>query len=218
MLAVVLLSDAATAMAAGFGSLHKRADPPQLGVLFRDKAAAATGRGGTVCGSERWDVKTLTDPLAKGIDFKHVIDSTVTRLGKLKRSSETPGRRTKEKRVYRIKVLLDSLPNRKLGFKLEKTDSDIHLAVRDAAGATMVVEFPDKGCTAGAQHRAQMEQARKTLITACGPPSGRFRELKGEAIITGVLFFDFFHHQRGVAPNVAELHPVLAFEGTCARA
>jgi hypothetical protein len=96
---------------------------------------------------------------------------------------------------------------RKLGFKLEKTDSDIHLAVRDAAGATMVVEFPDKGCTAGAQHRAQMEQARKTLITACGPPSGRFRELKGEAIITGVLFFDFFHHQRGVAPNVAELHP-----------
>ena len=147
-----------------------------------------------------------------------MIDSTVSRLGALKRGSETPTRRTKEKRVYRVKVLLDSLPNRKLGYKLEKKDSDIHLAVRDRSGATMVAEFPNKGCTAGAQHRYQMEAARAALLQACEPPAAKFRELTGTAIITGVLFFDFFHHQRGVAPNVAELHPVLAFEGTCAHA
>jgi hypothetical protein len=94
----------------------------------------------------------------------------------------------------RVKVLLDSLPTRALGFKIEKTDSDIHLAVHDASGATMVAEFPNRGCTAGARRRSAIEQARKTLIAACGPPVKKFRELKGETIITGVLFFDFFHH------------------------
>lgn len=27
--------------------------------------------------------------------------------------------------------------------------------------------------------------------------------------ITGVLFFDMLHNQKGVAPNAVELHPVL---------
>jgi hypothetical protein len=32
-----------------------------------------------------------------------------------------------------------------------------------------------------------------------------------QAVMTGVLFHDFFHHQTGVAPNVVELHPLLSF-------
>jgi hypothetical protein len=215
--ATVALSTLTAGSLASLGHLHHHSVAPAAWVVFHDESAAAEP-GVTVCGTERWDVKTLTDPLATSVGFDHVTDLTVSRLGKLKRGSEIPSRRTKEKHVYRVKVLLDSLPNRKLGFKIEKTDSDIHLAVRDSSGATMVAEFPNKGCTAGAQHRAAMEEARKTLITACGPPNASFRELKGEAIITGVLFFDFFHHQRGAAPNVAELHPVLSFEGTCSRA
>jgi hypothetical protein len=48
---------------------------------------------------------------------------------------------------------------------------------------------------------------------------GTFKELHGSATITGVLFFDFAHHQRGKAPNVAELHPVLRFfDADCSRA
>jgi len=31
------------------------------------------------------------------------------------------------------------------------------------------------------------------------------------AELTGVAFFDFFHHQTGGAPNDIELHPLLAF-------
>jgi hypothetical protein len=43
--------------------------------------------------------------------------------------------------------------------------------------------------------------------------------MSGSATIPGVLFFDFFHHQRGVAPNVAELRPVLKVTNAeCSRA
>jgi len=168
------------------------------------------------CGTERWDVKTLTDPAAGSVDFTHVKNSTVTKLGKIHSTTHTASRRPEEKVAYRIKVILDSLPTKKLGFKIESNDSDIHLAVRDAAGATMIVEFPDYNCTQGAQRRLAMKQARAALVSACGqPPRGHFRELHGSATITGVLFFDFPHGQRGHARNYAELHPALSFKGTC---
>jgi hypothetical protein len=32
-------------------------------------------------------------------------------------------------------------------------------------------------------------------------------------VITGVGFFDFYHGQRGVAPNDIELHPLIGFSG-----
>ena len=168
------------------------------------------------CGTERWDVKTLTDPAAGSVDFTHVKNSTVTKLGKIHSTTHTASRRPEEKVAYRIKVILDSLPTKKLGFKIEPNDSDIHLAVRDAAGKTMIVEFPNAGCTAGAKKRTAMKNARAALIAACGqPPSASFRKLHGTATITGVLFFDFFHHQRGVSlPNIVELHPALSFKST----
>ena len=33
-----------------------------------------------------------------------------------------------------------------------------------------------------------------------------------KAEVMGVAFFDFSHHQTGVAPNEIELHPILAFK------
>jgi hypothetical protein len=35
--------------------------------------------------------------------------------------------------------------------------------------------------------------------------------LCSEARIVGVAFWDFFHHQTGVARNAIELHPILGF-------
>jgi len=165
---------------------------------------------------ERWDVKTLTDTAAGSVDFTHIKSSTVTKLGKIHSTTHTASRRPEEKVVYRIKVILDSLPSKKLGFKIEPTDSDIHLAVRDSAGKSMIVEFPNAGCTSGAKKRTAMKNSRAALIAACGqPPNGSFRELHGTATITGVFFFDFFHHQRGVSrPNIVELHPALSFKST----
>lgn len=169
-----------------------------------------------VCGRERWDVKTLTDRDAEKLEVGNVRHLSVTRLGMLKRPSDAElnsGRAPKERRVYTTTVILDSLPDRKLGFKIEERDSDIHLAVRDKNGNTIIAEFPDSGCTADAEFRSRMRDAREALVKACDgkPPRGKFKELRGTATITGVLFFDFFHKQRGVSPNVAEIHPVLDF-------
>lgn len=186
-------------------------------------ATSAPTKGGArarvlvACGAERWGVKTLSDPARFAVKLNKARSSTVTNLTRIQPLTQLETRRAEEKQVYRIRVLFDSLPGKKLGFKLESNDSDIHLAVRDAKGTTMIAEFPDPGCTAGARYRPAMKRARAALIAACGqPPKSRFRELHGSATITGVLFFDFFHHQRGVSLNVAELHPVLGFtNATC---
>ena len=176
------------------------------------KAGGERARVLVPCGAERWDVKTLTDPARFSVKSSKARNSTVTNLSRIQPTTQSDARRPEEKQVYRLNVIFDSLPGKKLGIKLEPNDSDIHLAVRDTKGASMIVEFPDPACTAGARYRPAMKRARAALIAACGqPPKGRFRELHGSATITGVLFFDFFHHQRGVSPNVAELHPVLGF-------
>jgi hypothetical protein len=171
------------------------------------------------CGHERWDVKTLADTDADRLEVDNVRHLSVTRLGMLKRPSQAElntGRAPKERRIYTTTVILDSLPDKKLGFKIEERDSDIHLAVRDKNGNTIIAEFPDSGCTAEAKLRSRMKDAREALVKACEgkPPKGKFKELRGTATITGVLFFDFFHNQRGVSPNVAEIHPVLGFSST----
>jgi hypothetical protein len=171
-------------------------------------------------------VKQLLDDDAPNVHFGDEIDSTVKRMGLLKRPAETgQTRQLKERRVYRIRAIFDSIapsetsPGVKLGYKIEENDNDIHLAVRDKSGNTIVVEFPDERCTEGAQHRWAMKTARDDLIAACTKPvKGSFKELRGSATITGVLFFDFAHHQRGRARNVAELHPVLRFfDADCSR-
>jgi hypothetical protein len=184
------------------------------------------------CGSERREVKQLLDNDATNVAFGHGIDSTVKRMGQLVRPAETgPTRQKKERRVYRLWASFDSIPPSegspgvKLGYKTEDNDNDIHLAIRDSTGATMVVEFPHHSCTAGAQHRWDMQEAREALVKACSnktpprDPPKSFVELHGSARITGVLFFDFAHNQRGRAQNVAELHPVLRITNiSCSRA
>jgi hypothetical protein len=36
-------------------------------------------------------------------------------------------------------------------------------------------------------------------------------DLAAASVGVTVAFFDFFHHQTGVAPNQIELHPILKF-------
>jgi hypothetical protein len=207
------------------GAIVAVADP-QLG-NSRDRSSMSNQ---IACGVERRAVKQLLDDDAKNVAFGQGIDSTVKRMGKLKRPDETGPRQKKERRVYRLWAIFDSIPPSetspgvKLGYKTEDNDNDIHLAIRDSTGATMVVEFPHHSCTAGAQHRWDMETARGALVKSCSnktpprDPPQSFVGLHGSARITGVLFFDFAHNQRGRAPNVAELHPVLRITNlTCSR-
>ena len=162
------------------------------------------------CGTERWAVKTLSDADAGRVNLAPR-STTVERLRRLAAPSSLPPRRLpQEFQTYRITARL-------LAFKIED-DGDVHLAVADpASGGTMIVELPNSGCTHAASPTARhrIAQAKRALLAACGTPStSRFTTLHGTATIAGVLFFDFKHGQRGVAPNAVELHPVTAFSSS----
>jgi hypothetical protein len=100
---------------------------------------------------------------------------------------------------------------RLVGYKRE-ADSDIHLVIADPGRKkpTMIVEFPNAGCTtkAAGPARKSMAEARAALVAACGEPPGRWKLLDGTAVFTGVGFVDKIHGQTGVAPNGIEIHPV----------
>jgi len=76
----------------------------------------------------------------------------------------------------------------------------------------MIAEFPGANCDANALDKAEIDKARQDFIAAYGRPTGQFKKPTGCATLTGVFFFDRVHGQLGVAPNGAELHPVLNFE------
>ena len=84
---------------------------------------------------------------------------------------------------------------------IPEDDGDLHLVLSDGTN-TMIAEAPYAACNTGATvyRRNQMKNAR-AAVKVCN-----------KAQLTGVAFFDFFHHQTGVAPNEIELHPLLAFK------
>ena len=160
----------------------------------------------SLCGVERWSVKTMTDPAAKRVNLRarrSTIDTLIRQraplhLGALRR-------RGIERTTYQVKARL-------LSAKIE-SDGDVHLVMASpSTGRTMIAEFPSAGCTNGSVARVRIRRARSTFDRLCGTQSrSGFTNLAGTATVTGVGFFDFKHGQRGVAPNGIELHPVLTF-------
>lgn len=159
------------------------------------------------CGVERTPVKTLNDPSANQIHFKPV----ETTIHSLREPKQPAGLRTidpkirldGEKQVYTVKALL-------LGYKRE-SDQDYHLVLADPVDRkkTMIAEIPAPAC-ANKKYKAQVEAAAQ-FIEALGHATPKFKKLDKPVpvTVTGVFFFDFIHGQTGVAPNGAELHPVL---------
>jgi hypothetical protein len=162
-----------------------------------------TAGAGATCGTERWDVKTLSDPTASRVNTSPVT-ATVEELRALPvpgpLSLHTP-RYPAEMQVYVVQATLK-------GAKLE-ADSDIHVVIAGSTGATMIAEFVDPACVKDVTFRDQITTARQTFVRKYGVPPSRFQTLTGRAQVTGVRFFDVLHGQRGVAPNGVELHPVL---------
>jgi len=163
------------------------------------------------CGTERWAVKTLSDPAATSIDFSHPVDATVTQLrayGAPAWQDDAP-RAQAERVVYRVKAVL-------IGAKLE-ADQDFHVVIADPADTskTMIVEVPSPRCLDGApkEQAAQMLAARHALLKVMRVGAA-FKKLRTPkpVTVTGVAFFDKLHGQTGVAPNGVELHPVLALD------
>jgi hypothetical protein len=142
------------------------------------------------CGVERWKVKTLQDrPRLLPVQ-------AVTIAYLVTRPAPHPLPVTRlpfERHVFRVTaaVTLDR----------PEADSDLHLVLSDGTH-TMIAEAPNAACNTGATsyRRKQMKDARAAV------------KICDNAQLTGVAFFDFFHHQTGVAPNEIELHPLLAFK------
>lgn len=169
-------------------------------------------RPATGCGVERWAVKTLTDPGATRV-APAPQDATIAGLGGIAPPQDPTDRvAPTETTVFRLSDV------QLTAFKQED-DSDIHVALTDGRGHTMIAELPSPSCdtTAPPALRDRMAAARAAFVAACGPPTGSYKTLTGTATLTGVGFFDRIHGQRGVAPNGIELHPVLSFSSrSCA--
>jgi len=97
-------------------------------------------------------------------------------------------------------------------YKLESGatgDSDYHLVLMDEQGNTIVAEIPSPTCVgAGSPFAAQIASARGAFDAQFTATSS-FKTANIPVRVTGVGFFNFFHHQHGAAPNVIELHSVL---------
>ena len=184
--------------------------------VFPAKAAGPYSRQ-VACSVERWGVKTLTDPLARKINFTPRTTTIRSLRGRqapagFRGLARLPGLET---RTFRVRAAL-------VAMKLED-DNDIHLVIADPRDRrlTMIVEFPNASCTRGAsrQARAKMRNARNHLVAACGSATSSFTSLSGKATISGVGFLDQVHGQTGVAPNGIELHPAVGLtQLTCRKA
>ena len=157
-------------------------------------------------GVERWDVKTLQDTAALGVDYDHIISENVKNLSEI-----DPGfnpnknaelfRHDVEKKVYVIKnCKIDLVKNE------SHADGDYHLVIKQG-NVTMIGEIPDYHCKNN-QKSPALEVFKKVRDDFSPLLVGkRFRQHTFD--ITGVAFFDPPHNQTGRSKNGIELHPIL---------
>jgi hypothetical protein len=173
------------------------------------------------CGTERWAVKTLTDPAARTVAAAAPSPSTVAQL-----TGRKPPPYASQRSRSADELTVWEVTGYVLGHKLEPGDSDFHVVLADSAiapisrsagsRATMIIEFPDADvCAPGSPHHADMKKARADFIRLAGQPQpGRFTRLRKpvRVVVRGVGFYDREHGQLGRAENVLELHPVLSIK------
>jgi hypothetical protein len=173
-----------------------------LGCLVSQTAVAQR------CGKERWSIKTGTDAGASEVNLSSPTPTDIANLIALERPDPIPTNTRfapTEKTVFIVDATLTD-------FKLETGatgDSDYHLVLQDDQGNTMVAEIPSPSCVgATSPFAAQIASARGKFDSQFAAHSS-FQTANVPVRVTGVGFFDFFHNQHGVAPNVIELHPVI---------
>lgn len=174
------------------------------------------------CGVERWKIKTLGDAEAANVYYSRPVEMQIRTLRTLPAPARADLDAATDRRFspvettkYRVHALL-------LEYKLE-TDSDYHLVIADPADRTltMIAEIPSGDCVDSKMLAGQMTNLRTWLERQWGKPEivGRMIHVAmggapptaGQMVtIEGIGFFDFDHHQTGVAPNAIELHPVLS--------
>jgi hypothetical protein len=149
-------------------------------------------------------VKTLTDSQAGQVNLtpKAATVEALVALPVPTGFSRDAERLALEFQVYALAATL-------VEFK-EEADDDIHLVIIGESGQSMIAEIPHPDCAQGSRVLPQIARAREEFISRFGQPSrSSWHEVDSPVRVTGVLFFDAPHGQRGVAPNAIELHPVI---------
>jgi hypothetical protein len=176
---------------------------------------------------ERWAVKTAADADAQGMIGQAPTPTTIAELIALKIPRPLPpdGRSDgTEKTVWQLTATLQEYGR--------EADGDYHMVLADDQGHTMIGEIPNPGDISSQSYfAAQITNARSAFdakfnivedITASSSQADptaeatiAFHAVGIPVTLTGLGYFDFPHHQRGVAPNAVELHPVIgiAFDG-----
>jgi hypothetical protein len=182
--------------------------------------APSTGVGttcGSHCGTERWHVKTLSDPQASQVD-RSIHMTTVDQLIHAPVPKPPSGSLAKADNIRFAPWELEAVQMRAtiVGWKTEN-DNDYHIVVSDLNNAkeTMIVEPPSSACSSACSsgYAALFQSARDAFVHCMGTPSTQFTYINTKTVIadiTGVPYFDPIHGQTGVAPNGIEIHPVVS--------
>ena len=171
----------------------------------QSQVASSCGRR---CGVERWQIKTLSDPESDRVN-RAPITTTIEELVELPRPRRTPQNSRiapTELTTYQVDAYLG-------GYRPED-DGDVHLYLFGMQNqrASMIAEIPDPNCTGACASGlgAEFAKARATLVQILAEPNAADTPILVR--VTGVGFFDRNHGQVAAAPNLIELHPVLALE------
>jgi hypothetical protein len=191
--------------------------------------------GAQRCGAtERWAVKTGTDPDASKVDKEHIRPISVTELNQLPNlrdhvpANDNTTRLGEEQVVYQVS-------GRLVLFKAEG-DTDYHLVITDdtlkftpggsgttgqETGTSFIAEIPDPKCYAGkngdpavkSEFEEQLRDTRITFESRFPNGQGADTDLGGIPVtLVGVAFYDRQHNQTGRAVNGIELHPLFSIE------
>ena len=195
-------------LASGYssGGARKAASDACPSIAIPPPVRTSPTRCGVHCGTERWQVKTLSDPDADRVDLTPVA-TTVESLTALPRPRYFPpyGRSGQtETAVFCVEGWL-------VDFTTE-ADFDVHVIVAglEDSSATLIAEIPDARCSGAcasgfAELYASAREALENRLDTLTADTLRVR-------IIGVGFFDRPHGQYGAAPNNIELHPVLGID------
>ena len=157
------------------------------------------------CGTERWEVKTLSD-VDRGYVRLSPVDATVEQLVQVQADSLAPGGMR-----YAPVELMTYRVTGYLGGAFLEADNDWHLVLFGLQNqqVSLIAEVPDPRCSGACQSgfSENFARARQLLEERLGRPNPSDRPIV--VTVTGVGFFDRRHGQTGSAPNNFELHPVL---------
>lgn len=157
-------------------------------------------------GSERWDIKTLTDVSADKINFLPVA-STISSLIQIKppKTIKNNLQRTGvEFGCYVIQCRVTKY--------LSEDDGDYHLVLSEVnipTTITMIGEIPNPEYPT-VQKSKYFNKIQKVRLQFTALKVSKDQIQGGIYNVYGVAFFDKKHGQNGLAPNGIELHPILS--------